>query len=247
MNDAVVIGGTGYVGRATRLAFGIDKYFSRSESNITLEEAAKMRYIFVCLPTPTMDGFPFTQDIRDLIMQLKFYGVTNESTIIIRSTVPPGFAKSLDLENVVSNPEFLSEATWEEDAKKPWMVVIGGEEKYRERVAGLYRGRFKYMKPILTDNTTAELIKYTLNTFFATKVAFANEIYDYAQIVGANYETIRTALENSPWGSRNHFKIWYKEKRGIHGSCLPKDTQALAAMTKSPLFETILDLNKKYE
>ena len=71
--------------------------------------------------------------------------------------------------------------------------------------------------------------------------------YDFAQKVGSNYETVRIALENAPWGSKNHFKIWYKEKRGIHGSCLPKDTEAFATLTASPLFKTILELNKKYE
>lgn len=245
MDNAVIIG-RGYVGKATALAFNIPWYYSRSESNITLEEAFKKRFIFICLPTPTIDGKVFTKDIEDMIYK---YGpvLGDDTTVIIRSTVPPGFAESLNRDYIVSNPEFLSEATWEEDAKRPWLVVVGGEQKHRERVVGLYKGRFRYSRPIETDNTTAEHIKYALNTFFSLKTIFGNVHYDFAQKVGSNYETVRIALENAPWGSKNHFKIWYKEKRGIHGSCLPKDTEAFATLTASPLFKTILELNKKYE
>jgi UDPglucose 6-dehydrogenase len=124
------------------------------------------------------------------------------------------------------------------------MMVIGGDNvRYRERVAGLYRGRFRYSKPLETDNTTAELIKYTLNGFFFLKTIFGNEVFNFAEKVGANYETVRTALENSPWGSKNHFKIFYKGRRGVHGSCLPKDTESFATQTNSLLFKTLLELN----
>lgn len=249
--EACVIGGTGYVGKATRVAFAIDKYFSRRQSNISLEEAADCRYIFICLPTPTVEGKPFTEDIFNIIKQINQYPDHHGRIFIIRSTVPPGFAehvmKELNIENVISNPEFLSEATWEQDAKQPWMIVVGGSHpRHREAVKGLYKGRFKYSDVIETDNITAELIKYSLNTFFATKVIFANEIYDYAQKVGANYETIKRALEASPWGSKNHFTVYYKEKRGVHGSCLPKDTEALATLTDSPFFKMLLERNQTY-
>lgn len=249
MREAVVIG-YGMVGKATALSFGIDKYFSRKESNITLEQASKCRYIFICLPTPTIDGKVFTDDIYAIIKQIEGYPNYYDRSIIIRSTVYPGFADyvctTLNTDNVISNPEFLSESTWEEDAKRPWMVVIGGKNpKHVEKVKGLYVGRYKYMQPLITNNVTAELIKYTFNTFFATKVIFANEIYDYAQKAGANYETIKRAIEAIPWGSKNHFDVWYREKRGVRGRCLPKDTEAFANLTDSPFFKMLLDRNTR--
>lgn len=246
MTNACTIG-NGYVGRATCLTFNIDKYYTRHESTISLEEAAKCRYIFISLPTPTIDGEAFTKDIEKIIKLIDKMPNPSDRVFIIRSTVPPGFAKSLGIENVVSNPEFLSEATWEQDAVKPQLVVIGSDSpKYREVVTGLYRGRFKYSKPLETDNTTAELIKYALNSFFATKVVFGNEIFDYANKVGANYETIKRALEGHPWGSKNHFTPVYKGKRGIHGSCLPKDLEALSNLTGSFLFKVVSERGKSY-
>lgn len=251
MNNACVIG-KGYVGKATMLSFGIEKYFTRHDANITLEQAAECKYIFLCLPTPTVNGKAFTDDIFSLIKQISSYPRHVDNVFIIRSTVWPGFAKyvqeTLGITNVVSNPEFLSEATWEQDAKQPAMVVIGCDnDKYIHEVKALYMGRFKYMEPILTTTTSAELIKLSMNALFSTKVAFFNEIFNYAQLVGANYEAVKHALYMHPWGTKNHGTIWYKGKRGIHGSCLPKDLEAIAEQSGSKLFKTVLDLNKTYE
>lgn len=251
MREAVVIGGTGMVGKATRLTFGIQKYYARHDANITLEQANKCRYIFICLPTPTINKKCYTDDIYGIIKQLSSYPRYVDNIYIIRSTVYPGFGKyvedTLGIDNVVSNPEFLSEDTWEKDAKNPQLIVIGGNNpKYREAVKGLYMGRFKYTKPLITDTTTAELIKYAMNMFFATKVIFANEIYDFAEKAGANYEAVRLALTAHPWGSKNHFNAWYKEKRGVHGRCLPKDTEAFAEQTNSPFFKMLVERNQQF-
>ncbi len=248
-NDKCVIG-YGMVGKATALAFNIDKHFSRHDSNITLEEASRCKYIFICLPTPTINKECYVNDILAIIKQINDFPRHVDNIFIIRSTVYPGFANrvmtELGIDNVVSNPEFLSEDTWEEDAKNPWMVVIGADDpRYRELVKGLYMGRYKYVTPIETDNKTAELIKYSLNTFFATKVIFANVIFNFAQTIGANYETVKKALEICPWGSKNHLQIVYKDKRGINGHCLPKDTEAFATLTGSPFFKMLLQINEE--
>jgi len=249
MNDACIIG-YGVVGKSTAKAFGIDKYYDLKGSNLTLEEASKYRYIFISLPTPTENGAVVTKDIYEIIRQLNNYPRVVDSIFIVRSTVYPGFSRfvhdSLGIENIVSNPEFLSEDTLKEDTINPQLIVVGADNrKYGDAVKALYEGRFKYKDIISTDSTTAELIKYSLNVFFATKVIFANQIFDYAQKVGANYETIKNVIEKHPWGSKNHFKIWYKGKRGVHGHCLPKDTEAFATMTNSQLFKVLLDLNER--
>jgi UDPglucose 6-dehydrogenase len=252
MNNACVIG-WGTVGKATGAAFGIDKYYSRSNYNITLQEAAKCKYVFICLPTPTVNGQNFIRDIYDTLKILHAFDTEN-TIYIIRSTVYPGFSRfiqsELGIKRIVSNPEFLSEATAVMDAKNPDLIVIGADDMDALlSVKALYEGRFKYKEIVSTDSVTAELIKYTLNTFFATKVIFANEIYNFARHVNANYETIRKVLEKHPWGSKNHFKVWYKDQRGIHGKCLPKDTEAFANITDSKFFKILLELNEriKYE
>lgn len=238
MKDSVVVG-YGYVGKATAKTFGIEKFYTRTSGNITLEEIKKTKYIFICLPTPTVSGRCFTDDIYAFIDKVK----NPDSIFVIRSTVEVGFAEDVKRElkvQVVSNPEFLSEATWEEDAVKPKIVVIGGEGKSLEAVKGLYQGRFKYSKPLVTDNTTAEMIKYAFNSWFSTKVIYSNEIFDACQEFNANYETVKRALEAHPWGMQNHNVIFYKGKRGLGGSCLPKDTEAFADQTGSEFFKLIV-------
>lgn len=237
MKDSVVIG-YGFVGKATAKTFNIEKYYTRSKSNIALDEIKKTKYIFICLPTPTVSGRCYTDDIYEFINKVK----NPNSIFIIRSTVEVGFAESVKKElnvQVVSNPEFLSEATWEEDAVKPKIVILGGEGKSLEAVLGLYQGRFKYSKPLVTDNTTAEMIKYGFNSWFSTKVIFSNELFDACQELGANYETVKRALEAHPWGMKNHNVIFYKGKRGLGGSCLPKDIEAFADQTGSEFFKLI--------
>jgi len=243
LKSSVTIG-YGYVGKATAKTFGIEKFYTRHDKNITLDEIKKTKYIFICLPTPTVSGLAFTDDIYEFIDRVK----NPESIFIIRSTVPVGFGETVARElkvQVVSNPEFLSEDTWEQDAVKPKIVVLGGEGKSLEAVKGLYMGRFKYSTPLITDNNTAEMIKYAFNSWFSTKVIFSNEIFNACQDFKANYETVKRALESHPWGMKNHNVIFYKGRRGLGGNCLPKDIKAFADQTDSKFFQLVSEV--RYE
>ena len=249
MTDSVIIG-WGTIGKATANCFKIDKYYSRTQSNITLEEIAKQKYIFICLPTPTINGECYVDDITKFIKSINEYSASKNAVFIIRSTVYAGYNQFLQAElgitNVVSNPEFLSEDSAIVDANKPSLIVIGADDpRYREWVYGIYSARFKYVQPIMTDSITAELLKLTLNAFFTTKVIFANAIFEYANNMGANYETIKLALENHPWGSKNHFTIFHKGGRGAGGKCLSKDVEALANSSSSSFITIVDELNKQ--
>jgi UDPglucose 6-dehydrogenase len=243
MNNACIIG-YGVVGRATAEAFGIKKYYSRSESNITFDEARECKYVFICLPTNVEKGKYVTKDIEEIIEKVG----TKENIIILRSTIYPGFTKSIQERlgiNIVFNPEFLSEDTAIEDAKHPDIIVIGSEDTaIALDVAAMYAGRFKYIKTVITDSTTAEFIKIGLNGFFTTKVIFANTMYNYAQQTGANYETFKSVLEDHRWGSKNHFQIFHKGGRGAGGKCLRKDMVALRNHSNGTLFMAVDDLNR---
>lgn len=249
MIDACIIG-YGMVGKATAVSFGITKYFDiNGEANITLDEAANCLYKFLCLPTPTVDEKCDTNIVRDTIRQLE--AIRGHGIYIIRSTVIPGTANAIideiGSDRVVSNPEFLSEDTWLKDATRPNLVVIGADSKeWRDKIAGIYLSRFKYIEPIITNNITAEMIKYAFNTFFVTKVVFANEIYDVCARVGANYDTIKKVLTGHPWGSGNHFEVYHKGGRGAKGKCLPKDLEAFVTYSNSKLLKTVKEINDGY-
>lgn len=251
MDNAAIIG-NGIVGNATGNVFGIEKRFDIDEtkSNASLKDIARCRYTFLCLSTPFIDNVGYnTKPIIDLIKQIEEYGAN--CLYIIRSTVNPGFARhimdTLGIDRIISNPEFLSQDTAEKDIKNPPFILLGGYiPRYLQEVKAVYEGRIKGAPVILTDNTTAELAKLVLNGFFSTKVIYANQVYDVARSLSANYETIRDVLERHPSGFRNHARIWYKGKRGVNGKCLPKDSKALAFYTGGQLFKKIVELNEEY-
>lgn len=248
MQDAVCYG-MGYVGKATAKAFSIPYHFTRHDPNITLKDAAYKRYHFFCLPTPTVNGDCYRDDIIDLIRQLETIP-HNQNVYIIRSTVIPGTARYIQsvvgTNAVVSNPEFLTESTWEEDALYPDLVIIGGDQKnYVDDVKGIYEAHIKTAKVITTDAITAEIIKYAINTFYATKVVFANQIFDICQRIGANYETVKDAMYSRKWIGKNHLDIWHNGGRGASGHCLPKDLEAFENYSKSDLLKEVKKINDK--
>jgi UDPglucose 6-dehydrogenase len=252
-----VVYGYGIVGKATAHAFGIKKYFSRSESNISLRDSSRLRYHFICLPTPFEGGRYNIDPIKKLIRQvLDYHG--GQNIFIVRSTVLPGTIKQLckttGTEAIVHVPEFLSEVTAKKDAETPDLVVVGCDRpNYRRDVAGIFKARYRGVDILETDSITAELIKCSRNAFYSTKVLFASEIYEIAQRVGANYETVKNALYKSSWVGKNHLDVYYKRadweraRRGLHGKCLPKDLRALAEFSQSKLLKTVVKLDDEYK
>lgn len=249
MKNAVIIG-NGMVGKATAHAFGIEKFIDLKESNSSYKEAGSLRYVFLCLPTPTINGVCQIDSIKEAIKAVLDHSTT-QNVFIVRSTVTPGTTKSLvdtlGITNIVHNPEFLSEDTWKEDVEHPDLAVIGGENSsYIDDVEAVYKGRYKGLNIIKTDSITSEMIKYSINCFYATKVVFANQIYDVAQRNGANYETIKRAMYGRKWIGKNHLNVWHKDNRGAGGKCLEKDLEAFAEYSNLSLIKQANKLNKGY-
>lgn len=249
MNDAFIIG-FGTVGKATALTFSIPYHFDLKESTITLEEGAKKRYCFICLPTPTDEKGRQDESrklIHDYVLQLKEYGF--KGIIIIRSTVLPGTCKALAEEfklDVASCPETLSEASWQSDAVKPKVIIVGADKaSIRKEILHLWQN-VSTNDVAYTDTVTAETLKYALNSFFLTKIIWANQIYDLCLRNGAKYRIIKEVLYNHPWGSKHHFNPVDKGGRGGGGKCFPKDIKALANYSNSRFFKLIDELNDEY-
>lgn len=250
MNNAAIIG-YGAVGKATAHAFSIKKRFDINprRSNITLKDASECKFIFICMPTNEVNGRYKTDDIFNLVKQVTDYGQSN--IFIIRSTVYVGFADSLrnnlGINSVVSNPEFFTEKTWKDDVENPDIVVIGSEHKpYRDAVEGIYKSRYRGVDIFTTDSRTAELSKLAINSFYTTKVVFANQIFDFAQKTNSNYETIKDIMYSRKWIGKNHLDIFHNNGRGAGGKCLKKDTTVLAEMSQLPLIKTVVGINNSY-
>lgn len=248
--DCVVIGGMGMVGQATRKSLDIPYYFDLKESNITLNQASKKLFIFLCLPTPTDEKGRQDEPIkvmRDYVRQMKELGGRN--IFVVRSTVIPGTCRALAKEfdvMVASNPELLSEDTWERDAVHPRMTIIGADDVPTKNAMVDLWSKVRTKRTVVTDTVTAEMMKYAFNTFFITKIIYANQLYDICQTAGANYKDIREALMSHPWGSKHHFKVVHKGGRGGGGHCFPKDIKAFAKWSNLPFFKEVEKLNIKY-
>ena len=193
--------------------------------------------IFVCLPTPMRkNGSCDTRILETAIKKINETACSdpnrNRPILVVKSTVPPGTTARMDklasVLNVCFSPEFLTEANAVEDFSNQNRIILGGPRPATTELRRLYSKVFPKAHIIKTDSTHAEMVKYLTNSFLATKVSFANEIYqvceklniDYDKVV--EYATLDDRLGKSHWnvpGPDGDF--------GFGGHCLPKDLSAL--------------------
>ncbi|MDE2787138.1 MAG: nucleotide sugar dehydrogenase [Chloroflexota bacterium] len=103
------------------------------------------------------------------------------------------------------------------------IVVVGvepGDTRSLDVVSGMNNGNDA--PRIVTDITSAEMVKYASNAFLATRISFINEMAALCERVGASIDTVSQSLAMDPrTGSRIHAGV------GYGGSCFPKDVRAL--------------------
>lgn len=207
--------------------------------------------VYVCVPSPTSEtGECDTSILEDVLKNL----AGMEGVIISKVTAPPGVYSKLQVvyPNLVHAPEFLVAATANEDYINGTFAYIGGAEEYCQKAEAIIRAS----QPSLTDVTycsitEASLAKYTINSFLATKVVFMNQIYDLAQQLGVNYNSLTNMLQSEKRFGNSHMRVPGPDgSRGFGGACFPKDTSALVyeaerAGVDFSLLKTAIDANKK--
>ncbi|HEX9846933.1 MAG TPA: UDP-glucose/GDP-mannose dehydrogenase family protein [Acidimicrobiia bacterium] len=191
------------------------------------------RMVFLCLPTPEgEDGRADLSFIHTVIDELA-NEVADDTLFVIKSTVPPGTVAALrkrlaDLGSaarVVSHPEFLREGKAVEDFMEPDRIVIGAYDRAdAELVASLYRSLDTEV--VMTDPTSAEMIKYANNAYLAARLTFANALANVCEAVGADVIDVVTGI-GLDHRIGPHF---LQPGPGYGGSCFPKDTAALIAV-----------------
>ncbi len=248
-----MIGG-GAVGKAVAAHYSQVKIYDKYKPVDPIEEVMRAKFIFVAVPTPYHDG-PDLKEMDDAMAILsKTISDPQNHTVIIKSTVVPGTTDRYqemypDL-NLIFSPEFLTEKTAVEDFAHPDKQLVGFTGKTQgladEVLQMLPRVPYEKILPA----KAAEMVKYTINSYYAFKVIFANTIYDYAQKIGANYDQVKEGLTHDPRIVDSHFDVLHGGYRGYGGKCLPKDVKTFAwyAQQKgSPakFIETIISLNEK--
>jgi UDPglucose 6-dehydrogenase len=189
------------------------------------------RYIFIGVQTPQdANGKSDLTALRAAVTSVA-ETVTRQTILIIKSTVPVGIFDELkELPAVkqngeitfVSCPEFLAEGTAVHDFFNPMRTIVGSDDdELSKEVAGLFYGLGG--TNIITDAKTAQMIKYSANSFLATRVAFINDISEICEQFKISVNDVAKTLVMDPRVGGTY--LW--PSIGFGGPCLPKDIAAL--------------------
>ncbi|USX53278.1 UDP-glucose/GDP-mannose dehydrogenase family protein [Lentzea sp. HUAS12] len=177
-------------------------------------------FTFVCVQTPSGPGGEADLSAVEAVL------AGASAQVVLKSTVPVGTAARHP--GVVSNPEFLREGHAVEDFLRPQRIVVGAQNEQQARaVAELYENTRAPV--VLTDNTSAELVKYASNCFLALKLSYVNTLAELCEHLDADIDGVTEGmrLDDRIGASCLH------PGPGWGGSCLPKDTLALLATARS--------------
>lgn len=220
--------GKNYADDFEKRGFEVVRY-SLEEPHINNGEKIKeCDIVFIAVPTPTTpEGFD------DSILRQAIKSVGEGKIAVIKSTIIPGTTESIQEENpniyVVHSPEFLTETTAAHDAANPDRNIIGlpkDSDEYRLKAQEILEVLPKAPYKAVCSAREAELIKYGGNCWFYTKVIFINMLYDLAEKLDCQWETIRDAMAADARIGSTHLNPVHQGGRGAGGHCFIKDFAA---------------------
>jgi UDPglucose 6-dehydrogenase len=202
------------------------------------EAVERSQIIFIAVPTPPLpDGDVDLSFVEKVAREIA--GVLTDYRVIVdKSTVPvktgEKVAESIKRYNrhgakfdVVSNPEFLREGCAVADLMHPDRIVIGAQS---EHAIDLMKKVYEpFMAPILvTDVSSAELIKHCANSFLALKISYINAVSAICEASGADVEKVADGIGMDHRIGRDFLNAGI----GYGGSCFPKDIAAFIAISE---------------
>ena len=238
--------GKGFVGSSVSNGFDVyvEQYIVDPKHNDnTLQDLVNRNaeITFVCVPTPQQDTHmdvdtSIARTVLQELNELEYKGV-----VVVKSTITPHHLKQFKTLysnlRLVYNPEFLTEANSKQEFINPHMQILGGEllDCIAVEQAYINHSKVKIVPTFKTDLTSASMIKYTINSWLATKVSFFNELFHLHQSSNAEttWEQFTDMLKRDPRVGDSHMQVPGPDGQfGFGGHCLPKDTKALLYYSK---------------
>lgn len=193
--------------------------------------------IIIAVGTPS--AADETADLRYVFASAKSLApyIKENAIVVIKSTVPPGTLEEsiAIIKNETTTkfygaslPEFLREGSAVHDTLNPDRIVIGAEDDFVfEKLEELHQS---LNAPVLRCKVaSAQMAKYTANSYLATRITFINEIANLCEKNGADINEVIKAIG---YDKRIGQHYWYPGL-GYGGSCFPKDVKELAAYSRS--------------